>query len=243
LNSSGGPERDDTGLPRIDVEIPDDARELDRDVQAYRREMRAERRRMRSRRLHRTLARDGMVMPLLICCLVFALITGTLLTLFTATSIDQNDLSGAHGPTAKPGTSPSTAGTTTTPAPTQLQTATVGLAGKPVALQTLAPAILLVVPAGCGCDAAVREVAVLATDAGEHVFLVAAPGDLAGAERLVSQLGNGLQPVTDASGALAGNDYVHSGLTAIAVDQGGRVAYEDQLQAAGADLNGLVDSL
>jgi hypothetical protein len=243
LNSSGGPERDDTGLPRIDVEIPDDARELDRDVQAYRRELRAERRRMRSRRLHRTLARDGMVMPLLICCLIFALITGTLLTLFTATSIDQSDLPGAHGTSAKPGTSPQTAGTTPTPAPAQLQTATVGVAGKPVALQTLAPAILLVVPAGCGCYPVVREVAGLARTAGEHIFLVAAPGDIAGAERLVSQLGNGLQPVTDVSGTLAGTDYVHTGLTAIAVNQAGRVAYEDQLQAAGADLTGLVHSL
>src|ERR1700733_12266153 len=52
VSPGGGPDRDDAGLPPVDVEIPDDARELDRDVQAYRREQRAERRRRRSRRLH-----------------------------------------------------------------------------------------------------------------------------------------------------------------------------------------------
>lgn len=228
MNSSGGPERDDTGLPRVDVEIPDDARELDRDVQAYRRELRAELRRMRSSRLHRTLARDGMVMPLLICCLVFALITGTLLTLFTATSIDQSGVP--------------TAASTTTSAPPQLQTAIVGVAGKTVLLRTLGPAILLVVPADCGCRTAVTEVASRATAADEHIFLVAAPADLAGAQRLVSQLGHGLQPVSDVSGALAGQDYAHTGLTAIAVNQAGMVFYEDQLQA-GTDLTGLIDSV
>jgi hypothetical protein len=89
VNSGGEPERDDTGLPPVDIEIPDDARELDRDVQAYYREQRAERRRLRHRRLHRTISRDGIVLPLLACCLILALIAGTLLTVFTATS-DQN---------------------------------------------------------------------------------------------------------------------------------------------------------
>jgi hypothetical protein len=247
VNSSGGPERDETGLPRIDVDIPEDARELDRDVQAYHRELRAERRRMRSRRLHLTLARDGMVMPLLICCLIFALITGTLLTLFTATSIDQSDLPGGHGRSAQPGTGnpPPTAGSTPTAAPPQLEAAIVGVAGKPVALQAIGgPAILLVVPPRCGCYPVVREVASLATTAHEGIYLVVAPADINAAERLVSQLGNGLHPVTDVTGALTGPDYyIHTGLTAIAVTRGGMVTYEDQLQGAGANLNGLVDSI
>jgi hypothetical protein len=89
VNSGGEPERDDTGLPPVDIEIPDDARELDRDVQAYYREQRAERRRLRQRRLHRTITRDGFLLPLLACFLILALITGTLLTIFTATS-EQN---------------------------------------------------------------------------------------------------------------------------------------------------------
>jgi hypothetical protein len=245
VNSSGGPERDETGLPRVDVDVPDDARDLDRDVQAYRRELRAERRRMRSRRLHLTLARDGMVTPLLICCLIFALITGTLLTVFTATSIDQSGLPGTRDPGAKPGSPPPAARRTTTIAPPQLEAAIVGVAGMPVALQAIGgPAILLVVPPRCGCYPVVKEVASLATTAHEHIFLVVAPADINGADRLVSQLGNGLHPVTDLTGTLTGPDYyIHTGLTAIAVSRAGMVTYEDQLQAAGADLRGLVDSI
>jgi hypothetical protein len=84
VNVGGEPERDDFGLPPVDIEIPDDARELDREVQAYHRELRAERRRMRARRLGGPLTRDGMVLPLLAGCLVLALVSGTLLTLFSA---------------------------------------------------------------------------------------------------------------------------------------------------------------
>jgi hypothetical protein len=89
VNPGGEPERDDTGLPPVDIEIPDDARDLDRDVQAYYRELRAQRRGQRRRRLAGPLARDGIVLPLLACCMVLALITGTLLTVFSATS-DRN---------------------------------------------------------------------------------------------------------------------------------------------------------
>ena len=89
MNPGGEPERDDTGLPPVDIEIPDDARELDRDVQAYHRELRAERRRQHWRSVHHRFGSDGIVLPLLACCLILALITGTLLTIFTATS-DQN---------------------------------------------------------------------------------------------------------------------------------------------------------
>jgi len=70
VNLGGEPERDDFGLPPVDIEIPDDARELDRDVQAYHREQRALRRHLRRRRLRGPLSSDGMVMPLLAGCLV-----------------------------------------------------------------------------------------------------------------------------------------------------------------------------
>jgi hypothetical protein len=237
VNAAGGPDRDDTGLPPVDVEIPDDARELDRDIQAYRRELKAERRRMRSRRLHLTLGRDGMVMPLLICCLIFALISGTLLTLFTATSIDQTGLGDRAGPGDAVVPTP-------TEAPTQLYAATVGVAGQPEELRAIGgPAILLVIPANCGCHPVVTDVAELATASGEHIFLVAEPGGYAAAQRLVSQLRHGLQPVTDPTGALTGeSDYQHTGLTAITVTEAGQVFYEDQLQP-GADLTTLVDSI
>jgi hypothetical protein len=99
VNPGGEPERDETGLPPVDIEIPDDARELDRDVQAYYRELRAQRRQQRGHRMRGSLAKDGIILPLLACCLILALITGTLLTVFTATS-DQLGLSGS-GATGK----------------------------------------------------------------------------------------------------------------------------------------------
>ena len=95
MSPGGEPERDDTGLPPVDIEIPDDARELDRDVQAYYRELRAQRRAQRRLRLRSNLGRDGVVLPLLACCLILALITGTLLTVFTATS--ERGLTGVPG--------------------------------------------------------------------------------------------------------------------------------------------------
>jgi hypothetical protein len=84
VNKGGDPERDDYGLPPVDIEIPDDARELDRDIQAYHRERRAQRRHRLARRLGGPLTRDGMVLPLLASCLALTLLAGTLLTMFTA---------------------------------------------------------------------------------------------------------------------------------------------------------------
>ena len=84
VNVGGEPDRDDFGLPPVDIEIPDDARELDRDVQAYHRELRALRRQLRLGRLRGPLTRDGLVLPLLAGCLAMVLISGVLLTLFAA---------------------------------------------------------------------------------------------------------------------------------------------------------------
>src|SRR6266487_3435613 len=71
----GEPERDESGLPPVDIEIPDDARELDRDIHAYHRELRAERRRRRVQRLIAPLTKHGMVVTL---------IAGTMLTVITS---------------------------------------------------------------------------------------------------------------------------------------------------------------
>lgn len=227
MNPGGGPDRDDTGLPPVYVEIPDDARELDRDVQAYRREMRAQRRRSRSLRVHGVFGRDGMVMPLLLCCLVFALITGTLLTLFTSTSIDQGPLSAAarHGQPASPPRSAA--------APGSLAGASVSVGGHRLVVDTLGPAILLVAPAGCRCDATISQLASLASRAGEHLYLVAAPGARTG------HPGQGIQPVADVSGALTGAGYPHDGLTAITVTSSRVVSYQQRVRP-GPDLQLLI---
>lgn len=231
MNPGGGPDRDDTGLPPVDIEIPDDARELDRDVQAYRREQRARRRRLRSGRLHGRLSRDGMVMPLLICCLIFALITGTLLTFFTSTSIAPAGLAGSG---TKPGGGPG--GVAATPGPAQLASAPVLVAGHPHAVSALGPAILLVAPPDCGCASTMAEIGNLAQEAHDNVYVVSAGPAGAGS---ASSVGPAVKPATDVSRVLTGSSYPHAGLTAILVTPERAVFYEQQLQG-NSDLQALV---
>jgi len=226
VNPGSEPERDNTGLPPVDVEIPDDARELDRDVQAYYREQRAERRNLRSRRLHRVLSRDSMVVPLLICCLVFALISGTLLTLFTATSIDNMPGQGAS------------AGSLTlkdiVPAP-QLSGDSVAVAGNASPLGSIRPVVLLMIPPNCAsCDTAARQVARLAMSSQVSAYVLYRGSGFAQAGQLANEIGAGT--ARDVTGQLVNG---HTGLTAFLVSPGGAVSYAQQLQAKG-NLNQLL---
>jgi hypothetical protein len=255
VNPGGEPERDDTGLPPVDIEIPDDARELDRDVQAYYRELRARRRHLRSRRFHGMLARDGMVLPLLVCCLIFALVTGTLLTLFTATSIDQG-LPGAStaGGSPKTGSSPGPvsprAGTSpahrsagaspgasaaaspaVTPLPADLASALVSVPGKPARMVgQLGVAVLLLVPAGCSsCRQAAGQLAALARVQKAPTYLIATRSHLSEAKATASQISHGLPTATDVTGLLD-SPGLERGLTAILVSANGSVVYQQRLQ-------------
>jgi hypothetical protein len=213
VNPGGEPERDETGLPPVDIEIPDDARDLDRDVQAYYREQRALRRQQRGRRMRGSLARDGIVLPLLACCLILALITGTLLTVFTATS-DQGltGLPGTGKPTVPPaasaGTStgaapssgpssgaasPGAAGTAQPAAPDVvpgvLPRATIAVDGRPPRLVTdLRRAALVLVPSQCNCTAAVSWLVGVVTGAHARTFLVYTAGTKATVMRLYASL-------------------------------------------------------
>ena len=228
MNLGGDPERDDFGLPPVDIEIPDDARELDRDVQAYHRELRAQRRRLRARRLHGPLTRDGMVLPLLAGCLVLALISGTLLTLFSAGQADMPGLPGrtAAGPatTAKPTAGRAAGSTTATgqrpasqpaagragasaatgpsagtgPAATAPGVGQVGgplpdktllVAGRSRRLRSLPPAVLALIPAGCQCAAALRQLVHQAAAARVVLYFVGTGGAVGQLRRLATQAG------------------------------------------------------
>jgi hypothetical protein len=192
VNPGGEPGRDDNGLPPVGIEIPDDARELDRDVQAYYRELRAQRRQQRGLRLRGSLARDGIILPLLACCLILALITGTLLTVFTATS-DQNRINTAGNvkPTASPhsssrapsgGATSSAPAATATPPPTPAVPATVPgrlppgatitVGGQPLPVQQLTRAALVLIPAHCNCTSTVESLIYVATGADAQAYLV-----------------------------------------------------------------------
>jgi hypothetical protein len=235
VDPGSGPDRDDAGLPRVDVEIPDDARELDRDVQAYYREQRAQQRRLRSLRVRRALTRDGMVLPLLACCLIFALITGTVLTLFSATSIDQGLPGTAGAGRAAAGSGGATPAVTS--APGELARASVAIGGQARSIRSLGPAVLLVESSGCPCNGAVCScngaIAVLASLASEHgarPYLVTTQKNVALATAQATQLSQKLLTATDTNGSILGAGYPHAGLTAIIVGPSGRVTYAQHLQ-------------
>jgi hypothetical protein len=167
------PGRDDSGLPPVDVEIPDDARELDRDVQAYRREQRATRRQERHTRWHRSLGKDGIMLPLLACCLILALIAGTLLTVFTATS--ERGLTGMPGSgtnSALPAGPGRSVPQIVDARPLPRADITVDGVGR-IRLDALSQAMLVLVPPGCGCGGTLAWLAGVAADAHTtHAYVI-----------------------------------------------------------------------
>jgi hypothetical protein len=228
VNAGGDSERDDFGLPPIDIEIPDDARELDRDVQAYQRELRALRRRRRIHRLRGPLTRDGMVLPLLAGCLLLALLTSTLLIMFAADQTGMPD--GGSRPPVAQDTSPARTPTHAQPAAGQigglLPAATLVIAGKDVALRTIAasrPAVLALVPEDCSCASTLRQLDTQATQAHVPVYLVGTSASIKQLPKLAAAAGPSTAQVAEDSDDVLGTTYGQDGVTAILVRSGGTV--------------------
>jgi hypothetical protein len=193
VNLGGEPERDDSGLPPVDIEVPDDARELDRDVQAYRRELRALRRRQRRMRLRAPLMRDGVMLPLLASGLVLVLVAATLLTVFTAGP--GGGLPGTTRPTASTRTSsrPATSAPASrpdSPAATSaapLPDIAVRIGTTPTSLRGVTPAVVALIPAGCDCAIAIGQLVRQAKAARVRLVLVGARGRVAAAQQLANR--------------------------------------------------------
>lgn len=218
MSVGGEPDRDDSGLPPVDIEIPDDARDLDRDVQAYHRELRARRRRMRFGRLHGPLTRDGLVLPLLAGCLAMVLISGVLLTVFTAGQSGTPPVT----PSQPAHTSISRARPAGRPAG-QLPDATVIMAGNAVPLRSLMPSVLALVPAGCGCRSALRQLRRQAAAARVTVYLVGTSGNMSQVGRLAARAGQPADQVAIDTDMALTTAYRPRGLTAVLVSADGAV--------------------
>lgn len=219
VSRGGEPERDDYGLPPVDIEIPDDARELDRDVQAYHRELRARRRQRLLRRLAGPIARDGMVLPLLASCLALTLLAGTLLTMFTTRRADA-PVTQVQTPTTPQSASPGV-GDIGGPLPAStVQTAD----RKVVELSVVHTAVLALVPDGCHCTSAAKQVSLQASTAGVAVWLIAVGRSVSQVEAMAKTLGKTapIQVASDTAGALT-RAYQPSELTVVLVDQVGSV--------------------
>jgi hypothetical protein len=236
VNRGGDPERDDYGLPPVDIEIPDDARELDRDIQAYHRELRVQRRNRLFRRLGGPLTKDGMVLPLLASCLALTLLAGTLLTMFTA----------RHA-------APSTLQTTSAPQQSQPPVGQVGglLPATRVsvgddqirALRDFRSSVLALVPAGCRCAAAAHRLSTQASAAGVMLYFVATGPAVPDARKLVRRSGlSADHVVTDAQDAM-GSAYRPVGLTAVLVYRDGLVRSINQQLGPGLQLQDSMKAL
>ncbi len=186
-------------------------------MQAYHRELRALRRQRLLRRLGGPIARDGMVLPLLASCLALTLLAGTLLTMFTTRRANA-PVTQTQAPTAPQSASPG-AGQIGGPLPP----GTVQTSSKPVELSTVRTAVLALVPAGCHCATAAKQVSMQASAANVTVYLIAVGDSLS----QVKAMARSHQPATilvasDTHGTLSGA-YHPSGLTVLLVDQVGSV--------------------
>jgi len=226
VNPGSEPDRDDFGLPPVDIEIPDDARELDRDVQAYQRELRALRRRQRASRLRGPLTRDGMVLPLLAGCLILALITSTLLIMFAA---DQTGMPELPGHTATPSAAPKHP-TSQPPAGKiggPLPSGQIVVEGQRVPLRTVTAsmgAVLALIPRNCRCAAVLRQLGARAGQAHVAVYLVGTADVIQQVLQLAAQAGQTSARVAKDVSNVLGTTYGQSGVTAILVRSDGIVA-------------------
>lgn len=235
MNVGGEPDRDDFGLPPVDIEVPDDARDLDRDVQAYHRELRAARRRRRFRRLHAPLTGDGLMLPLLAGCLVMVIISAVLLTVFSSGQSSDHPLTGATGlpsaavssPLIRKGSAPARS---PKPSPSarpvrRLTNVRLVLAGRPVRLYKLLPAVLALVPARCQCTAALSRLRERAATDGDRLVVVGHKSDIAGVTRQAVAAGQPAAGVADDTVNALGKALRPAGLTAAFVQPGGSVTY------------------
>jgi hypothetical protein len=216
VNLGGNPDRDDYGLPPVHIEVPDDARDLARDVQAYHRELRAKRRLQFLRRLLGPLSKDGMVLPLLASCLALTLLAGATLTMLDAGRVLQSPVR-PTAPVRAPTASVGQAGAA-------LPDTTAQVDGKLTRLRSLAPAVLALVPPGCGCATAVRRLSTQAGAAGVRVYLVGTDHWMTEVRMLAA--GSGPRPahVIDDTADILGPAYHRTGLTAVLVYADGAVS-------------------
>ena len=208
MNPGAEPGRDDSGLPPVDIEIPDDARELDRDVIAYRRERRALRRRARLQRVLRPFRGHGAILPLIASCVALSMLAGAMLSVFT--------ISPASAPVKPPPSAGSGAAPSGSASTVSLPSGKVLVNGRPTPLRGLTGTVLALVPANCQCDTALRQLTVQASRARVSVYFVGTRSAMTDVSRLARTDGQGAAVAVDADNVLH-RAYQPDGLTVILV--------------------------
>jgi hypothetical protein len=211
VNPGGEPERDESGLPPVDIEIPDDARELAREVLAYHREQRAQRRRTRWDRVLGPLRGHGAVLPLIAGCVALSMLAGTFLSVFSMSPASAPVLSRSAGPAPKSPSATSAAGRGLLP------DGTVMVGGKSTPVRGLVRAVLVLVPARCHCDTALQELTAQAARARVGVYFVGTANAMTDVTQLARTDGRGTAvAIKDAENVL-GSAYHPAGLTIVLV--------------------------
>jgi hypothetical protein len=215
----GDPERDESGLPPIDIEIPDDARELDREVHAYYRELRAQRRRRRFERVVAPFTRHGMMVPMVAGTLALTLFAGIMLTVIT---------SAPETPSSVP-TPIISSPAVSIPAAGQLggllPTGAVLVGNKPTRLRDLSPAVLAIIPPVCRCLLTLEQLTGQAVAAQVKIYFVGAG---AAVKQLAQRAGNGTVLVVEDPQNVLAKYYHPAGLTAILVHTDAAVTTVDR---------------
>ena len=245
MNHGGEPGHDDYGLPRVEIQVPDDARELYRDVQAYHRELRALRRQERSRRWRAPLWRSGLVVPVIAGFLVLAMLAGMVLTMFSANPYFSAITGSQDGrPRATQHSARPSAGSVKASGPAiatstgaasripRLPAKTIFVSpSKRVWLPRLKAAALAIIPASCRCGTMIRRLLAQAMSAGVKVYLVGTSGS-----RITALAG--LAPASSESTAVFAIDdgnalkkaYQPRGLEILLVDSRGVVKVKSNLE-------------
>jgi hypothetical protein len=245
VNQGGEPGHDDYGLPRVEIQVPDDARELYRDVQAYHRELRALRRQERSRRWRVPLRQSGLVLPIIAGCLVLAMLAGMVLTMFSANPYfsvvtaprdgtpraTQHASSPSAGSSKAAGAAIATAtGAASRIPPLPAKTIVVSRS-KPVWLRGLKATALVIVPAKCGCSDLIRRFLAQARSAGLPVYLIGSRGSsITALNNMAPASSNGTAILAiDTHNALK-QAYQPRGLEVLLVDSRGEVTVGPKLR-------------
>jgi hypothetical protein len=220
VRPDGDPDRDDYGLPHVDVVVPDDARELDRDLIAYRRELRQARRRAALRRMLGPFGRYGAAVPIISAALLIAVISGVLITVLGPREASQGldaTPSATHQASPQPGQ---------TNAP--LPAGTVSVEGTSQPIQRLTTGIVILIPEPCAdCAPSVQSLLrqVQQTSDGLKAYLVGSqPWTAEARKQFVTSASapSWISFVQDSRDTLA-NAYRASGLTVLLVHSDGIV--------------------
>ena len=232
----GEPERDESGLPPVVIEIPDDARELDRDIQAYYRELRAERRRRRVDRLIAPFTRHGMAVPLVAGTLALTLFAGTMLTMITSAPEQSSSVP-----------PPRVIAPASVPAAGKLggllPDAAVLIDNKPSQLRDLGPSVLAIVPPSCRCLVALQQLTGQAVANQVKIYFVGTDRGLKQVTSLAARAGGRNVPVVDDAQKILGTYYRPIGLTAILVHSDSAVTSVERKLVPGFNLQAKLGQL